>query len=404
MLTNSAACLLLALATLGADGFKRTWTDTQGQAIEGSFVRLEGEIVVIRMADNEVKVPLERLSVADKQFARSQAAARGNSEPAETTTSDPFSSPASVPSALEPVNEAEALPFKSLNREDKARLQAERVWTDNKGVKLKASFVRMHEGNVVLRSSKIKTVPFYVLSAGDQAFLRSTLESVGMADEIPDPTPELLAAAEAAKGTVGTNGNVGNFNAGNANAGNVGTPNPIFDGLKSFPPVAQQDPTPLTSTPVVPRIPIVPRDPEQERREAEAYLADWEKKQEQRRKEEASNPQPQVAATTSSAPAYTPSPAPAYTPPSAPAPASTPAPTSYSYSPGTYSNGSPPSSSSSSSGYSSGSSSSGYSSGYSSSSSSSSGSYRVRIPIGAIAFIVVTVLGFFARLIGWKDD
>src|SRR5690349_12962311 len=73
MFANSTACLLLTLL-LGANDFVRTWTDTTGRTLEGSFVRVDGDQVVIKMEEREVSVPLDRLSLTDRNFARAQAA------------------------------------------------------------------------------------------------------------------------------------------------------------------------------------------------------------------------------------------------------------------------------------------------------------------------------------------
>jgi serine/threonine protein kinase len=50
------------------------WTDVTGRTIQAEFLRLEGEIVIVRMNDAEFKVPLERLSPPSIELARQLAA------------------------------------------------------------------------------------------------------------------------------------------------------------------------------------------------------------------------------------------------------------------------------------------------------------------------------------------
>ena len=60
----------------------RPWTDVDGRVIEAEFVRVEGESVVLSMNGKEYPVPLARLSEADREFARSQAAGGEAGKPA----------------------------------------------------------------------------------------------------------------------------------------------------------------------------------------------------------------------------------------------------------------------------------------------------------------------------------
>ncbi|MSR57019.1 MAG: hypothetical protein EXS05_05035 [Planctomycetaceae bacterium] len=67
-----------------------------------------------------------------------------------------------------------------------------RIWTDARGQKINAEFVRMNAGNAVLKNrvgGKQVTVPFDNLSEPDQNFLRDLLESQGKGDQVPAKKP-----------------------------------------------------------------------------------------------------------------------------------------------------------------------------------------------------------------------
>lgn len=59
--------VLLSVSTLQA----RTWTSVTGQTAEAEFVKMEGENVVVRMADGRTSsIPIARLSAADQAFIK----------------------------------------------------------------------------------------------------------------------------------------------------------------------------------------------------------------------------------------------------------------------------------------------------------------------------------------------
>ncbi len=64
----------------------------------------------------------------------------------------------------------------------------DRLWTDNAGQKTEAEFVRVHEGQVILRrGNRMITVPFENLSPADQQYLRGELAAKGQSDLLPPP-------------------------------------------------------------------------------------------------------------------------------------------------------------------------------------------------------------------------
>jgi hypothetical protein len=52
------------------------WTDVTGRTIQAEFLRLEGEVVVVRMNGAEFKVPFTRLSPPSIEQARQLGAMR----------------------------------------------------------------------------------------------------------------------------------------------------------------------------------------------------------------------------------------------------------------------------------------------------------------------------------------
>lgn len=61
-----------------------------------------------------------------------------------------------------------------------------RTWTDDRGNKISAKFVRVHGGNVVLtRAGRVITVPFSNFSPADQDYIRSQLEANGQGSLVP---------------------------------------------------------------------------------------------------------------------------------------------------------------------------------------------------------------------------
>ena len=63
-----------------------------------------------------------------------------------------------------------------------------RTWTDNRGNKISAKFVRVHGSNVVLsRGGRVLTVPFSNFSPEDQDYIRRQLEAKGQGNLVPPP-------------------------------------------------------------------------------------------------------------------------------------------------------------------------------------------------------------------------
>jgi len=96
--------LLASLTTSIASGAEvRTWTDRTGKFTrQASFVRIDGDSIILKAPDGkELKLPLDRLSVADQQYVKTAAAAVESADDpfqvaerdADQPTKTPFSAP-----------------------------------------------------------------------------------------------------------------------------------------------------------------------------------------------------------------------------------------------------------------------------------------------------------------------
>lgn len=64
----------------------RTWTNRDGRTVEATFVRLDGETLVMKNDQGEFRVPLASLSQADQDYAAEQAAQREAARPLSQIT------------------------------------------------------------------------------------------------------------------------------------------------------------------------------------------------------------------------------------------------------------------------------------------------------------------------------
>ena len=72
-----------------------------------------------------------------------------------------------------------------------------RVWTDKQGKKVEGTFVRVHEGKVIIRTNgKLLKVPFGALSQEDQRWVRDELTRKGQTEQL-----DSLDGSHAAEGT-----------------------------------------------------------------------------------------------------------------------------------------------------------------------------------------------------------
>jgi len=148
---------LLASSVLAAE--ERTWTDTSGKTLSGELeeVTSDGK-VKIKSNGQSFTIPIERFSDEDQQYIDAQ---NKQMEKDEAPT----------------------------RRRRKSDLFDYRQWKDNQDNEIKAKYVRIHEGQVVLLQGRTAhKVSFYDLSTEDQNYLRGELEARNEANQIP-PRP-----------------------------------------------------------------------------------------------------------------------------------------------------------------------------------------------------------------------
>lgn len=142
--------LLLGLFAFTASAAEeRTWTDTSGKTVTGKFIELteDGE-VKIEANGKTYDIPLTRFSDTDKKYVESQ---------------------------------------NKKNARNYSDLKGYRQWTDSDGNEIKARYIRMIDGDVVLMQGKTgHRVDFYKLSDVDQDYLRGALTALGEAGNIPE--------------------------------------------------------------------------------------------------------------------------------------------------------------------------------------------------------------------------
>lgn len=74
---------LLFIFALGSGVFARTWTDKEGRTIDADIVKADETEVTINKAGKEFKLPLEKLSDADKEFVKDWLAEQEEKEEEE---------------------------------------------------------------------------------------------------------------------------------------------------------------------------------------------------------------------------------------------------------------------------------------------------------------------------------
>lgn len=150
--------LLFSLATEAAE--ERTWTDNQGKTLVGKLIEQNGDQITIEADGKRYTLPANRFSAEDQAYLKSIASSAEDPAPVEAD-------------------------------KQKKKIQiVERSWTDNANRTIKARFVRMNNGLVVLQNASVQSVPFYNLSQDDQDYVREVLESRGQLNLIPARPPQ----------------------------------------------------------------------------------------------------------------------------------------------------------------------------------------------------------------------
>lgn len=148
--------LLAAISVWG--GETRTWTSADGRTVEAEFVRLDDDKVEIKTEKGLFRLDLGKLSPADQEFVRQQAAPAQPKRPAKMRIED-------------------------------------REWTLREG-KVKARFVRARDANIQLRrGNQLITHSILFLTPEDAAYIQDLLESRGEFEKLKDdPTIKAVVA------------------------------------------------------------------------------------------------------------------------------------------------------------------------------------------------------------------
>ena len=112
------ASLIAAGLCMSASAEVRTWTDVQGRQVSATFVKIEGEDIVLQTADGALhKFALTRLSAEDQAIAKAAKPAESSSAEASPT----FMANATVAQAAAKVDQLVA---NGLIRSNPARIKA----------------------------------------------------------------------------------------------------------------------------------------------------------------------------------------------------------------------------------------------------------------------------------------
>ena len=66
----SMICLCFAATATAAAGrsAERTWSDKQGNQVEGRYIRIRNDVVVVQASNKIHRIPLGNLSIADQEY------------------------------------------------------------------------------------------------------------------------------------------------------------------------------------------------------------------------------------------------------------------------------------------------------------------------------------------------
>lgn len=189
-----AIILVAILLAAPAAAKERTWTSADGRTMKAEFVREIDGVVTFLKEGKLVTIPLDKLSAEDQQIIRDLAMGKpipDEEDPAPT-----------APTASDDSSASKAPDKTGDDKPAAAKITIEiRTWTDNRGNKTNAKFVRVNGNDVVLnRTGKILTVTFDSLSEADRQYIRDLLTQQGK---------EALIPAGSAASTSGDAGNTG---------------------------------------------------------------------------------------------------------------------------------------------------------------------------------------------------
>jgi hypothetical protein len=193
-------------------GIRRQWSDVKGRKLVAKFVELDGDKVVLDRDGKPARVDFDKLSAADQLYVlkvvkdRGQAPglpqARSTDPPSDDTTDQAAATPRNSGSAKKAPNERIARSQPSGSSSGNPKPWISRTWTDTAGNKKTARLKTLDGTTVVLIfRNKPLEVPFNLLSAEDQAYIRERLVERGQQDLLaaidgrPTAPPNAFAAA-----------------------------------------------------------------------------------------------------------------------------------------------------------------------------------------------------------------
>lgn len=195
-----AIIFLVLLLASPAAAKERTWTSADGRTMKAEFVREVDGVVTFLKDGKLVTLAMDKLSEKDQQVVRDLALGK----PIPDDDSPPGATPGSS-SPPPPATSAADSTGKTEDTPATPRITIEvRTWTDNRGNKTTAKFVRINGNDVVLnRTGKILTVSFHSLSEEDQQYVRDLLTQQGKEELIPAPRVAPLAGSASPSGVPG---------------------------------------------------------------------------------------------------------------------------------------------------------------------------------------------------------
>jgi hypothetical protein len=177
-----ALCIIIASLLAPSDVWGRTWTSRNGRTVEGDFVRLDGDHVVLAVSGKEVRVLLANLSDGDQAYAK--LFNPGPPAPvASPPAADPGTPPASGAPSLAPTGPKEP-PLPDLSRS--------RKWTDRSGRSVNAVLDNIIGDRVYLKvGTRTQTVNYQELCDEDQNLVRRYMEFNGDGLQVPAGSQDL---------------------------------------------------------------------------------------------------------------------------------------------------------------------------------------------------------------------
>jgi hypothetical protein len=167
-------CLLIACSfflLIPSLVLARTWKDKTGRIIDGKFVRVTGDSVVILLRSNKpLMVPLDLLSDEDVEYVRSQSKKSNPKDDASPKKSEnPFEETEQKSRTSAKTSQASSEKAAASGSENDS---SERTWVDANGNQLVAKFEYV-EGTMVALSKKgvIKKYPIIMFSVSDRQYI-----------------------------------------------------------------------------------------------------------------------------------------------------------------------------------------------------------------------------------------